>query len=70
MPGWMNGLQLIDQVRRLYPAIATLAATGYSEIILERPASAKDLHIMPKPFKLDDLAELVVKLTTKPASQQ
>lgn len=63
MPGGMNGLQLIDQIRRLYPEIATLAATGYSENILERPPSAKDLHIMPKPFKLDDLADIVTRLT-------
>ena len=63
IPGGMNGLQLIEQVRQLYPAIATLAATGYSENALERPSSARDLHILPKPFKLDDLADQVAKLT-------
>jgi PAS domain S-box-containing protein len=62
MPGGMNGLQLIEEVRRAYPGVATLAATGYSENILERPPSAKDLQILPKPFKLDDLASLVAKL--------
>jgi len=62
MPGGMNGLQLIEEVRRTYPGVATLAATGYSENILERPPSAKDLQILPKPFKLDDLASLVAKL--------
>lgn len=63
MPGGMNGLQLIEEVRRAYPAIATLAATGYSENILEKPPSAKDLQILPKPFKLNDLADMVDKLT-------
>lgn len=62
MPGGMNGLQLLDQVRQRYPDIATLAATGYSENALERSPSIRDLHIMPKPFKLDDLADLVEKL--------
>jgi PAS domain S-box-containing protein len=62
MPGGMNGLQLIDAVRRTYPGVATLAATGYSENALERPASAPDLQILPKPFKLDDLADMVEKL--------
>ncbi|WP_200919828.1 response regulator [Duganella sp. Leaf126] len=62
MPGGMNGLQLIDNVRRLYPDVATLAATGYSENALERPASALDLQILPKPFKLDDLADMIKKL--------
>jgi PAS domain S-box-containing protein len=62
MPGGMNGLQLIEEVRRLYPGVATLAATGYSENILERPPSAKDLQILPKPFKLDDLADHVARL--------
>jgi PAS domain S-box-containing protein len=62
MPGGMNGLQLIEEVRRTYPGVATLAATGYSENVLERPPSAKDLQILPKPFKLDDLASLVAKL--------
>jgi PAS domain S-box-containing protein len=66
MPGGMNGLQLIEEVRRTYPGIATLAATGYSENILERPPSAKDLQILPKPFKLDDLASLVAKLLEQP----
>lgn len=63
MPGGMNGLQLIEQVRLTYPGVATLAATGYSENILERPAAAKDLQILPKPFKLNDLAVMVEKLT-------
>jgi PAS domain S-box-containing protein len=63
MPGGMNGLQLIDAVRRTYPGVATLAATGYSENALERPASAPDLQILPKPFKLNDLADMVDKLT-------
>lgn len=63
MPGGMNGLQLIDTVRRTYPGVATLAATGYSENALERPNSAQDLQILPKPFKLNDLADMVSKLT-------
>ncbi|TWI69268.1 PAS domain S-box-containing protein [Pseudoduganella lurida] len=63
MPGGMNGLQLIDTVRRRYPGVATLAATGYAENALERPASAPDLQILPKPFKLHDLADMVSKLT-------
>jgi len=63
MPGGMNGLQLIDTVRRTYPGVATLAATGYAENALERPASAPDLQILPKPFKLNDLADMVDKLT-------
>lgn len=63
MPGGMNGLQLIDIVRRTYPGVATLAATGYSENALERPDSAPDLQILPKPFKLHDLADMVSKLT-------
>jgi PAS domain S-box-containing protein len=63
MPGGMNGLQLIDKVRRTYPGVATLAATGYSENVLERPDSAPDLQILPKPFKLNDLADMVDKLT-------
>ena len=63
MPGGMNGLQLIDIVRRTYPGVATLAATGYSENALEKPLSAPDLQILPKPFKLHDLADMVNKLT-------
>jgi PAS domain S-box-containing protein len=62
MPGGMNGLQLLDEVRRNYPGVATLAATGYSENLLEKPASAQDLKILPKPFKLNDLAEAVARL--------
>ncbi|MFL6709339.1 MAG: response regulator, partial [Massilia sp.] len=62
MPGGMNGLQLIDEVKRRYPDVATLAATGYSENLLEKPDSARDLRILPKPFRLTDLAEMVARL--------
>lgn len=62
MPGGMNGLQLLDEVKRRYPDVATLAATGYSENLLEKPESARDLRILPKPFKLTDLAEMVARL--------
>jgi hypothetical protein len=36
---------------------------GYSENVLEKPPSAKDLQILPKPFKLNYLAALVARLT-------
>lgn len=62
MPGGMNGLELIDEIRRDYAGTATLAATGYAENLLDTKALPMNLDILPKPYSLDDLASKVARL--------
>jgi CheY-like chemotaxis protein len=58
MPG-MNGVELIEQAKRLAPAMKVLLITGYSTIA-EGPGAS--LPRLAKPFRQADLAERVAKL--------
>jgi signal transduction histidine kinase/ActR/RegA family two-component response regulator len=54
MPGPMNGLRLASTLRRLYPRLAVLLATGYSQALVEgeQPAEAE---VLGKPYRRHDL---------------
>jgi CheY-like chemotaxis protein len=58
MPG-MNGVELIEQAKRLAPSMKVLLITGYSTIA-EGPGAS--LPRLGKPFRQADLAERVAKL--------
>jgi signal transduction histidine kinase len=60
MPGGMNGVQLAEEVRRRFPKVPVLLATGYSEVMSE--ATAKGLPVITKPYDSDDLCERVSQL--------
>jgi two-component system NtrC family sensor kinase len=55
MPGGMNGLELGHAIRRLYPAIPVLLATGYSDSA--RDAVQQGFVVLHKPFELADLEQ-------------
>jgi CheY-like chemotaxis protein len=77
MPGGMNGLQLMRKVRQRQPAIPVLIATGYMDDLtsvsgMRSGVEPEDgpLNILPKPFRLNDLAERVraaLKTDTPPS---
>jgi DNA-binding LytR/AlgR family response regulator len=50
----MNGLRLASTLRRLYPRLAVLLATGYSQALVEgeQPAEAE---VLGKPYRRHDL---------------
>jgi PAS domain S-box-containing protein len=60
MPGGMNGLQLVDEARRLRPRLPVLVTTGYMD---ELPGKGREhgqrLNILAKPYKHGDLLERV-----------
>jgi signal transduction histidine kinase/ActR/RegA family two-component response regulator len=65
LPGHMNGRQLADAAREQRPGLKVLFITGYDAAA----ASAESLlgtgmEIMIKPFRLDDFAHKVAKMTT------
>lgn len=60
MPGGMNGVQLAEEVRRRFPKLPILLATGYSEALTQ--ATGKDLPIITKPYDAGVLCERVGEL--------
>ena len=60
MPGGMNGLQLVDEARRLRPRLPVLVTTGYmDELPVHGKAPGQRLNILAKPYKHGDLLERV-----------
>ncbi|WP_207461573.1 PAS domain S-box protein [Azospirillum sp. SYSU D00513] len=55
MPGSMSGVDLAREVRRLYPGLPVILATGYSEEI----ARATGVQVLAKPYRIDDLIRLL-----------
>lgn len=54
MPGAMNGLRLASTLRRVYPRLAVLLATGYS-LSLEEDGHAAEAEVLSKPYRRHDL---------------
>ena len=50
MPGGMNGVQLAEMVRRLYPDITVLLTTGYSSSAQD--AVRRGFAVLQKPYDL------------------
>jgi CheY-like chemotaxis protein len=65
MPG-MEGLELVKQIRRLYPQIRILVLTGYprSADIGDFLAEGVD-DFLPKPFRANDLVAVIRKVEKK-----
>jgi DNA-binding NtrC family response regulator len=57
MPGGMNGLQLVDKVRELRPALPVLLTTGYMDDL--QGTQHDRLDVLAKPYKHNDLLERV-----------
>ncbi len=55
MPG-MNGRELAEQVRAVYPEIRTLFMSGYtSDVIAHRGVLEEEVRFIQKPFSIHDL---------------
>jgi CheY-like chemotaxis protein len=57
MPG-MNGVDVIEQARKLRADLRVILATGYADIDMSKH-SQKNFAILRKPFQLDELARTV-----------
>ncbi len=53
MPGGMNGVDLAREIRRLWPDLPVVLATGYVE--MARSAMAEGLEVLVKPYSLEAL---------------
>ena len=54
MPGGMSGLELARRVRRHFPRLPVLLASGYSNAAAE--VAKEGLQIIAKPYRADTLA--------------
>ncbi len=64
MPGGMDGFELVERTRRLYPGLKALLSSGYSEKALEqrsRPTGVP-VAVLPKPYRHQELAQAVERV--------
>jgi two-component system NtrC family sensor kinase len=61
MPGSMDGIGLASRLREQYPRLQVALMTGYAERLAD--AEALQLRVLPKPFDVNDLRQLLVRLT-------
>ena len=60
LPNGMNGRQLADQVRMLWPQIPVLLVTGYAESTVMRNESLpSQMELLTKPFAMHALVDKV-----------
>ncbi|HZF75954.1 MAG TPA: PAS domain-containing protein [Acetobacteraceae bacterium] len=60
MPGRMGGMELAAVVRRAYPHVAVLLATGYSALLATEGAP-EGVEVLTKPYRLDHLAAALAR---------
>jgi len=57
MPGGMNGQELAQAARGLYPSLPVLFTSGYSEnALMHQGRLDPDVHLLTKPYRKQDLA--------------
>jgi signal transduction histidine kinase len=61
MPGALDGIGLARHLRQYYPALPVALMTGYAERLAD--AEALQLRVLPKPFDVHGLRQLLVYLT-------
>ena len=70
MPGGMNGVELVQQIRHFIPEIQAIYSSGFSEDALaERSCTVVDGFLLHKPYELDDLVSIVSRALDKTVSQ-
>ena len=57
MPGGLNGLQLADEARKLYPGLPVLLSSGYADATIPQPGSPnRNFQLLKKPYRRQDIA--------------
>lgn len=58
MPG-MSGIELADEITRLYPALPVVLTSGYSHVLAEH--GPQGLELLQKPYSVDQLSRVLRK---------
>lgn len=61
MPGGMNGLELVDGLKKLKPELKVIYTSGYSDELTGKDLRQDDKVFLPKPYLPSQLARLVRK---------
>ena len=59
MPGGMNGIELVREIRRRNPRLPVVLTTGYAEGL--REAEGEGIPVLPKPYQLEALTEILAR---------
>ena len=63
MPGGMNGRELAERAKELYPSLKVVFTSGYTEeAVVGRSWLDSGVHFLSKPYKRNDLASLLRKV--------
>ena len=65
MPG-MDGPKMVRAIRKLHPAMPILFMSGYAEEQLRKDINIDDMHFIPKPFSVQQIADKVGEVLAKP----
>ena len=69
LPGGINGRQLADAARVARPSLKILFITGYAEnAVLSHGHLDSGMHVLTKPFTMDDLARRIRELIAEPGA--
>jgi PAS domain S-box-containing protein len=69
LPGGLNGRQMADAGRKLRPQLEILFITGYAEnAVLSHGHLEPGMHVLTKPFAIDQFAARVTELLKTPPS--
>jgi signal transduction histidine kinase/CheY-like chemotaxis protein len=66
MPGGMNGVDLVREIRRRRTNIPVLLTSAYAEAAKDR-AEAEGVNVLPKPYRIEELAA-AVRTAMRPAA--
>jgi two-component system cell cycle sensor histidine kinase/response regulator CckA len=65
MPG-MDGPKMVRAIRKLHPAMPILFMSGYAEEQLRKDINIDDMHFIPKPFSVQQIADKVGEVLATP----
>nr|WP_241093645.1 response regulator [Xanthomonas sp.] len=69
MPGGMNGVELVREIRARRHGLPVLLTSGYAEAA-KSAADAEGVQILPKPYRLDELAAALQQVRATAGEQQ
>ncbi len=69
MPGGMNGVELAREIRARRGGLPVLLTSGYAEAA-KRDAEAEGVRILPKPYRLDELAAALSVVMAEAQNEQ
>ena len=61
MPG-MDGIDLAQEIRRLYPNLPVVLTSGYSHVLAQNGSSGFEL--LHKPYSVEQLSRILGKVAT------